>query len=87
MNLKLIPQLAPHKRIGEDFIKILWLANVLKNINWFAVSRSTKFVWQKKFDKKVFPSVNDDMKILISLKKTEKELAELSLLLNSSKKI
>ena len=33
MNLKLIPQLFPHKRIDETSIKILWMVNILKTTN------------------------------------------------------
>ena len=65
MNLKLIPQLIPQERIGEAFIKILWLTNILKTINPFSVTRATKFVWQKNVWQKPFPSVSDGMKIPI----------------------
>ena len=47
MNLKII-QLIPNKRIGEAFIKILWLTNTLMTINQCSVTRATKFVLQKK---------------------------------------
>ena len=57
MNLKPIPQLIPHKRIDEAFIKVLWLANMLKTINWISVTKAAKFGWQKKLDKNFFPSV------------------------------
>ena len=64
MNLKLMPQLIPQKRIVEHFIKIL--DDQIKIFD-----EQQNLFDKKSLTKKLFSSVNDGMKRLISTEKNQ----------------